>query len=97
VAAERVQRVIDLFHDPQLQAREFFVTLDHPDTGPYAYTGPPVRYGAESGSVGRPAPTVGEHYEWTLVLLGVSPSELAELARSQVIGDEPLEDDQRRG
>lgn len=53
-----------------LIAREFFVTVDHPDAGPLTYPGPPFQFSRTPWAVRRRAPRLGEHdvevlTEWT--------------------------------
>ena len=47
--------------DPQLAAREYFVDVDHPETGTLRYPGAPYRHARTPWRIVRPAPRVGEH------------------------------------
>jgi len=49
--------------DPHLEARGFFVEVDHPATGPLRYPGAPYRHAATPWQIRRPAPRLGEHNE----------------------------------
>ncbi len=49
-----VLRPTDLFEDPQLQHRGFFVTLDHPVMGPTPYDGPLTRVFANARAAAPP-------------------------------------------
>src|SRR5262249_14133070 len=51
----------DLLSDPHLAAREFFVTVDHPDTGPFPYVGFPFKLSGTPPAVRRAGPSLGEH------------------------------------
>jgi crotonobetainyl-CoA:carnitine CoA-transferase CaiB-like acyl-CoA transferase len=54
-------RPTDLFGDPQLAHRGFFVTLDHPEMGPTPYDGPVTRFSRTPARLRRPAPLLGQH------------------------------------
>ena len=45
----------------QYAARDYFVEVDHPRTGPKRYAGWPYRMGASKPRVSRPAPLLGQH------------------------------------
>ena len=47
--------------DPHLAAREFFVDLDHPESGPLRQPGGPFRHSDAARKTGRPAPRLDEH------------------------------------
>jgi len=73
---------------PQLQARGFIENVSHPLTGTNLHVGYPVRFSAGPHRMHRrPAPTLGQHNTEILGgLLGLSPSEIDELERDEVIG-----------
>jgi len=50
----------DVFDDPHLRARGFFVQVDHPGQGPVEYPGPAYRFSAFSAVDPKPAPELGE-------------------------------------
>jgi crotonobetainyl-CoA:carnitine CoA-transferase CaiB-like acyl-CoA transferase len=80
----------DLMTDPHLAAREFFVTVNHPDTGPYQYVGFPFKLSETPGEVRRAGPSLGQHNREILHdLLGLSDAEIGDLAAAGVIGDRP--------
>jgi crotonobetainyl-CoA:carnitine CoA-transferase CaiB-like acyl-CoA transferase len=57
-----VNTVEDLLKDPHLEAREFFVTIDHPVAGSLKYPGVPYKLSNTALSLdARPAPMLGEH------------------------------------
>jgi benzylsuccinate CoA-transferase BbsE subunit len=77
----------DLLEHPQLTAREFFRTLDHPELGEtLCYPGAPYRLSATPWDLRRRAPLIGEHNE---VIyggeLGLSRAELAVLMAAGAI------------
>lgn len=83
VPAAVVQRPTDLYRDPQLRERGFFVTLDHPEMGPTPYDGHATRFSAKPVMLHRPAPLLGQHTEMVLRdLLCLPPDEIADLAAS---------------
>jgi crotonobetainyl-CoA:carnitine CoA-transferase CaiB-like acyl-CoA transferase len=55
----------EVFIDPHLQARKFFVEVDHPYTGPLKYPGPQFRMSDSPWRAGR-APLLGEHTDEVL-------------------------------
>lgn len=85
VPAGLVARAQDLFSDPQLQYRQQFVWLDHPEIGPHAVITSPFRLSAAPSFPGRAAPRLGEHTEFICrEFLGMSAEEIAELAANGV-------------
>jgi crotonobetainyl-CoA:carnitine CoA-transferase CaiB-like acyl-CoA transferase len=78
VPAAPVNNVAEMVADPQVQAREMFVELDHPTYGPVKTTGTPLKLSETPGRVRWLAPMPGEHNEHVFVdLLGHSKEELA--------------------
>ncbi len=51
----------DLYENPHLKVRDFFVELDQPGVGKITVPGMPSRYGTTKWSQRRPAPRLGEH------------------------------------
>ena len=51
----------DVFADPQLRARDFFVRAEQPGIGAFDVPGPPYHLRHETLGGWRPAPTLGEH------------------------------------
>lgn len=52
--------------DRHLRARDGFVTVDHPETGPVEYLAPAVLTTAGRAEIRRPAPRLGEHNDEVL-------------------------------
>ena len=76
--------------NPQLQARDFFVTLDHPDAGRHRYAGIPWKMSRTPGRVRMPPPGLGQHSEAILQDdLGLSPDAVADLVARGVTGHNP--------
>jgi len=71
-----VHDVASILKDEQYAARGYFVTLDHPETGPRPYAGPPFRLALTPAELSR-APLLGEHNdEVFLGRLRLSPQDL---------------------
>ena len=52
----------DVFSNPQLRARNFFIPVDHPEAGAsFVYLGAPCKFSSSSWSIRRRAPLIGEH------------------------------------
>ncbi len=68
-----------VFTDPQVQARDMVVELDHPERGPIRTTGIPVKLSATPGSIDRPPPLMGEHTVEILTEAGLTPEEIEDL------------------
>jgi benzylsuccinate CoA-transferase BbsE subunit len=81
-----VNNPADLVASPQLAAREFFVTVEHPPTGrTLRMPGAPVRLTASPASIRRPAPALGEHNLEVLAELGLTPDDAVHLAAAGAI------------
>ncbi len=75
----------DLFHDPQLRDRDYFVTLDHPETGPQVFPGAPFRLSETPASIER-APLLGGHTFAVLTeRLGYTPEDVVILRQRGVV------------
>ena len=89
VPAAPVYDVDEVVTDPQLEAREMFVDVDHPRAGRVRVPNFPVKFSRTPGRVSRAAPLLGEHNEEILVgVLGLSQEEVQELVRKGVISAE---------
>jgi len=80
-----------LMPNAQLEARRFFQTMNHPDTGETRYPGFPTSFGALERDLHRsPPPTLGQHNREILQgELGVDEREIERLEAEQVIGTRP--------
>ena len=75
----------DLYADPHLQARNAFVTVEHPELGELELVGFPWKM-SECEMPARCAPLLGEHNDYVLrELLGLSEVEVAELRKKDII------------
>lgn len=59
-----------LASEKQLQARGFFVEVEHPRAGKLIYPGAPYKLGDESWKIRRPAPLKGQHNDEVASMLG---------------------------
>jgi len=76
--------------NPQLRARRYFETPEHPVVGAMPLPSMPFRYASIDRWLRTPAPTIGQHNERVLCgLLGLSPAELRDLEAEGVIGTRP--------
>jgi CoA:oxalate CoA-transferase len=86
VPAAPVNNVAEMIADPQVQAREMFVELEHRVHGPVKITGTPLKMSETPGTVRSLAPDPGEHNEDVFVgLLGYSKDDLARWREEGVI------------
>jgi crotonobetainyl-CoA:carnitine CoA-transferase CaiB-like acyl-CoA transferase len=77
--------VDEVYRDPHLAERRFFVDIDHPYTGPVRYPGPPFKMEKTPWRPGR-APLLGEHTAEVLCgRLGYAPEEIARLREQGAI------------
>jgi crotonobetainyl-CoA:carnitine CoA-transferase CaiB-like acyl-CoA transferase len=86
VASGIVENVEDLIEkDPQLQHRNFFWRLPHPELGQYIAPGHPFQLSKTPVELRR-APLLGEHNEYVFrEILGMSDDEIAELTIDGVV------------
>jgi crotonobetainyl-CoA:carnitine CoA-transferase CaiB-like acyl-CoA transferase len=76
-------RATDFHADAQLQAREFFIELDHAGIGRMRFDGAVTTFSATPSAPKWAGPLIGEHtFEIMQELLGYSEDEIAEIAAS---------------
>lgn len=82
-----VYTVEDMLRDPQLQARHFFVDVEHGELGrSFLYPGPPFVLSETPSRIRRRAPLLGEHnVEVYVNELGLSSADLASLRAAGAI------------
>jgi benzylsuccinate CoA-transferase BbsF subunit len=80
VAANVVAKPSDVYEDPQLKHRNYFVRLDHPAMGSQAFEPQSCFILSKTPrEINRPSPCIGEHNEYVFKeLLGMSDDEIAE-------------------
>jgi crotonobetainyl-CoA:carnitine CoA-transferase CaiB-like acyl-CoA transferase len=85
VPASAVQRMTDLYDDPQLASRGYFVTLEHSEIGAMPYEGLATHFSAKRTMLHKAAPCVGEDTAYVMrELLGMGDAEMAALAERGV-------------
>ena len=78
--------------NPQMEARGYFETPEHPVVGPMPLPSLPFRMSGVDHWLRRPAPTLGRDNATVLRdFLGLSPEEIAALEASSVIAQHPVE------
>ncbi|MBI4641147.1 MAG: CoA transferase [Candidatus Tectomicrobia bacterium] len=86
VPAAPVNNVAEMVADPQVQAREMFVEMEHPIYGQVKITGTPLKLSETPGRIESLAPLPGEHVEEIFIdLLGHSKEELSGWQQEGVI------------
>ena len=82
----KIYRAPEMLEDPQFQARESIVRVDHPEFGNIAMQNVAPRLSETQGSVRHPGPGLGEHndYVWG-ELAGNSAEDLADLRDRGII------------
>jgi benzylsuccinate CoA-transferase BbsF subunit len=81
-----VQDPSDVIRDPQLNHRQHWIRLNHPEMGQTLYNAPPMALSATPARPDRPAPLLGEHtrevcVEW----LGLDAARIDDLISRQVL------------
>ena len=87
VPASHVRDMAELFDDPQIEARNMRVTVDHPTAGEVEMPGSPMKFSRTPTTVRRHPPILGEHTEDVLGEYGYTDADLARLADADVIPD----------
>jgi crotonobetainyl-CoA:carnitine CoA-transferase CaiB-like acyl-CoA transferase len=85
VPAGPVYNIEQVYRDPQVQAREMVVSVEHPKAGPTKNIGMPVKLSATPGQIRRPAPTLGEHTDEILRELGISHQSIQTLRERKAV------------
>jgi crotonobetainyl-CoA:carnitine CoA-transferase CaiB-like acyl-CoA transferase len=76
----------EVYADPQIQAREMVVELDHPRAGHIKNIGVPVKLSDTPGKIRTPAPLLGQHTKEVLAEIGYSSDEIAAFEEEGVLG-----------
>ena len=82
-----INRIDQVFADPQLAARGLRMDLPHPSAGSVPQVGTPIQFSVTPAEYGRPPPLLGEHTAEVLrERLALDPATIAALAARGVIG-----------
>jgi len=81
-----IQDYGQVFSDPHLRARRYFVDLPHARVGPVRNLGSPMRFSQTPVRMERAGPLLGEHSVEVLRELGLTAEEIARLAGCGIIG-----------
>jgi crotonobetainyl-CoA:carnitine CoA-transferase CaiB-like acyl-CoA transferase len=86
VPAGVVQNGQNIYEDPQLNYRNYFWTMDHPEMGAFAHLGQPFGLSETPAKPRMPAPCLGEHNEYICTnILGMSDEEFVDALSSGVL------------
>jgi len=58
-----VRNIKEVVEERHLKEREYFVDIDHPETGVLKYPGAPYKFSETPWRINRPAPLLGQHNE----------------------------------
>ena len=81
-----INDLADVFADPQVQARNMTVRLEHPLSDTLALVASPMKLSATPVQVQRPPPLLGQHTDEVLASLGLDAAALARLRDQGIIG-----------
>ncbi|MBM2825315.1 MAG: hypothetical protein HW402_979 [Dehalococcoidales bacterium] len=91
VAAGAVLDQSELMNDPHSKERNYYVDIEHPDTGVRAHPATTWKMSKTQRREWTRAPLLGEHNKYVFgELLGLSDAEIAQLQEEKVISDRPL-------
>jgi formyl-CoA transferase len=85
VPVARVNFPEEMSDDPQANADEMFLQLEHSVTGPQTVVGPIVTMSATPTGSALPAPSLGEHTAEILRELGLDDEEIQRLCAGEVV------------
>jgi benzylsuccinate CoA-transferase BbsF subunit len=86
IPASVVMRPLDVYNDPQIDARKLKQTLHHTECGDVVHFGFPTRFSAKKQMVLAAPPCIGEHNDHVMrTLLGMSDEEVREFHEAGAI------------
>lgn len=80
-----INNIEDIVNDPQIQAREMIVDVEHPKAGNMKMPGVPIKMSETQGSVRSPAPILGEHTDNILKEFGISDEKIEQMKANKSI------------
>ena len=80
VPCSRVNTIVDALRDPQTEARDMIMALEHSTLGTIKVPGIAIKLSDTPGSGRRAPPLLGEHQHEVLSEIGMSPEEIARLS-----------------
>ncbi len=81
-----INRMDEVFKDPQVLHRDMLVEVDHPSAGKIKMVGIPIKYSETGAAIYRPPPRLGEHtHEILAELLALDSKQIAGLQQEKVI------------
>jgi CoA:oxalate CoA-transferase len=75
----------DVYEDEHLNARTYFVEIEHPVLGKLKYPGAPYKMSESPWRIDNAAPLIGEHNEEVYAAMGFSRDDLVTLKAAKVI------------
>lgn len=85
IPAGPVNSLGEAFADPQMQAREMLLHVDHPVEGRLPQIGFPVKFSDTPGAIHRPPPVLGEHTDEILAELGYDEAAVISLKETGAV------------
>ena len=85
VPAGPINKIGDMLADPQVEAREMVVEVNHARAGKMKTLGLPIKFSETPGGVRSAAPVLGQHTRAILMSLGYSPAEIKALEKSGAV------------
>ena len=85
VPSGRIQNYEQVFSDPHLLERNYFVDVPHQTLGPVRVLGSPMRFSATPTRMERAGPRLGEHGAAILTEIGYAPDEIDRLLETKAV------------
>ncbi len=80
-----INDLADVFADPQVEARDMYLEIEHPTLGKIKQTGIPIKFSRTPGGLDRPPPLLGQHNAEILAGLGYGDSDVKSLQERDII------------
>ena len=77
--------ILEMHNDPQAQARDMIVELQHPTAGAVKTIGHPVKFSETPAKVTHSAPLLGQHSKEILQQIGYEAADIEELVRTEAV------------